>query len=133
MKRISTWLTSTVLALGAVGCIAEPAGSVVWGVNESDHDVVVTSALHTGSYVLPAHTWGKMFDSYASPSGDVSVFDGTCRLLAKVPLTEASETVHVPHDGDPTLTGRSPGVVPSGVYRAQGPGSGASFAPATCE
>jgi hypothetical protein len=118
---------------GATGCIAEPAGTQVWGVNESDHDVIVTWVLHGGTYVLPAHSWGKMFDTYALPSGEVRVYDTTCGHLATLPLTGPRHTVHIPPTGVLVMTGDSPGQVPLSVNRAPtGPGGNDSFAPTTC-
>ena len=128
-----TWLALAFLVLGTTGCISEAPGSQVWGVNESDHDVIVTSLHHGGTYVLPARTWGRMFDSYEPPSREIRVYDTTCRLLTTAPLTGALQTVHVPPTGGPVMTGEYPDEVPMSVDTMLGPGSDASFAPATCD
>jgi hypothetical protein len=124
-----------VMALAAVvsGCISEAAGSQVWGVNESDRDVIVTSALHGESFVLPAHVFGKLFDAYRAPDHDLLVFDTDCRLLATLPLRVPLETVHISPTGEPGLTGHDPGIVPPTVRRAPtGQGDGDAFEARSC-
>jgi len=98
------------------GCISEAAGTQVFGLNESDHDVIVFSSHHRlPSQVLPAHTWAKLFDDYANPSGEVTVFDRDCRLLATLPITRALETLRVGGQGEIELISLDPGPLPSGV------------------
>jgi hypothetical protein len=131
-RRIA--LTGIAFAAVTAGCvIGESPGSQVWAVNESDQDVVVTSQLHGGSYVLPSHTFGKMFDSYADPDDDILVFDDECHPLATLPLKVALETVHISVSGVPDLTGDDPGVVPAGVGRApRSPSGGDLFEARSC-
>ena len=64
-----------------VGCNAEPAGTRIFGLNESDRDVIVASSQHHGApRVLTAHTWGLLFDEpFELPSGEITVDDGECR------------------------------------------------------
>ena len=110
-------------------CIGEAAGTQVFGLNESDRDVIVASSHHRQpSVVLPAHTWAKLFDDYAPPSGEVTVFDRQCRLLVKLPLTRALETLRVGTQGEIELIGRSAGPLPSGVRQ----GDATTGAGATC-
>ena len=45
------------LSLALSGCIGEAPGTVVFGLNESDHDVIIASSHHASPpLVLPAHT-----------------------------------------------------------------------------
>ncbi len=64
-----------------VGCNAEPAGTRIFGLNESDRDVIVASSQHHGApRVLTAHTWGLLFDEpFELPSGEITVYDGECQ------------------------------------------------------
>ena len=127
-------LTGIALAAVMAGCvIGESPGSQVWAVNEWDQDVVVSSQLHGGSYVLPAHTYGKMFDSYGHPDNDILVFDDECHPLATLPLKVALETVHISVSGVPDLTRDSFGVAPASVARApRSPSGGDLFEPRSC-
>ena len=102
-------------------CIAEPAGTVVWGVNQSDSDVIVASSHHSnalGPLVLPAHTWGKLYDDHGKPTGALTLFDSKCGLLATLLLTRAMATVWIKPDGTVHFAVGDPGVVPTGVGRA---------------
>ena len=92
------------------GCIAESPGTVVFGINESDQDVVVASSHHrAGPFVLPAHTWGRLFDDYGDPSGEVTIFDVDCVVMAKQPLTRAIETLRITASGEIEFHGPHPG------------------------
>ena len=99
-------------------CIGEAAGTQVFGLNESDRDVIVASSHHQQpSFVLTAHTWAKLFDDYAKPSGEVTVFDPQCHLLARLPLTRALETLRIGTQGEIELIRRDAGPLPSGVHQ----------------
>jgi hypothetical protein len=102
-----------------LGCISEAPGTQVFGLNESDRDVIVASSHHGGPpLVLTAHTWGKLFDDYGDPSGDVTVFDLQCGVLAKLPLTRALDTLRIGPQGEIAFIGRGDNILPSGVRRA---------------
>jgi hypothetical protein len=112
---------AAVLALCSVlsGCISEPAGTRVFGLNESDRDVIVASSHHGGpALVLTAHTWGQLFDDYGHPSGEVTVFDPDCAVLARLPLTRALDTLRIGPQGEIAFIGRGDNILPSGVNRA---------------
>ena len=96
-------LTGVGLAAIVAGCFGEAPGSQVWGLNESDRDVVVASPLHGGSSVLPARTWSMMFNSYSDPDRQILVYDEDCRLLATLPLTTSSATVRIDPAREPEL------------------------------
>lgn len=99
-----------------LGCIAEAPGTLVIGLNESDRDVIVASSHHSSApLVLTAHTWGKLFDDYGPPSGEVTVFDLDCSVLATLTLTRAVDTLRIGPQGEIALTGGLDDVMPSGV------------------
>ncbi len=113
------WIAVVALSLALSGCIGEAPGTVVFGLNESDHDVIVASS-HHGSppLVLPAHTWGKLFDDYEEPDGEVTVFDLSCEVLARLPLTRPLDTLRIGPQNEIELIGRGQDVLPTGVDRA---------------
>jgi hypothetical protein len=114
-RRPAVHLIRFLVALGlcaaAAGCIQEAPGTVVAGVNESDRDVIVASSLHGRSLVLPARTRGKLFDSYSTPSGELTVFDEQCRALGTLPLTRTLDTLRIGPAGEIELTGSALKVV----------------------
>jgi len=112
------WLAVVLVALTLSGCIGEAPGTVVFGLNESDGDVVVASSHHGSALVLPAHTWGKLFDDYAEPDGEVTVYDSSCGVLAKLPLTRALDWLRIGQENEVELLGRGPDPLPPGVHRA---------------
>jgi hypothetical protein len=116
------------------GCISEAPGTVVWGINESDQDVIVASSHHGKSLMLPAHAWGKLFDNYSPPSGDLTIFDERCRALATLPLTRSSDTIHIGPADEIEMTGTGEIHAPSSVKRAPDSptGDGDFFAEASC-
>ena len=138
-RRRSARLLPCIVALGLsaaiAGCIiGEAPGTVVWGINESNQDVIVASSHHGKSLMLPAHTWGKLFDNYSPPSGDLSVFDAGCRALATLPLTRSSDTIHIGPADEIEMTGSGDIHAPSSVKRARDnpTGDGDFFAEASC-
>ena len=113
--------TAAVLALSSMlsGCMSEASGTQVFGLNESGRDVIVASSHHGGApLVLTAHTWGKLFDDYADPSGEVTVFDLDCGVLARLPLTRDFDTLRIGPQGEIVFIGRADDILPSGVHRA---------------
>ena len=117
-------LWAIALSFAVSGCIAEAPGTVVIGLNESDHDVIIASS-HHGSppVVLSAHTWGKLFDDYDEPDGEITVYDLTCDVLARLPLTRALDTLWLGPQNE-MLIDRGLGPLPSGVHRASADPSG---------
>ncbi len=113
------WLATVPLSLVLSGCMAEAPGTVVFGLNESDRDVVVASS-HHGSppLVLPAHTWGKLFDDYEEPDGELTVYDHSCDVLATLPLTREADTLRIGPQNEIELMGRWQDQLPTGVQRA---------------
>ena len=118
-------LLAIALSFAVSGCIAEAPGTVVFGLNESDHDVIIASS-HHGSppLVLPAHTWGKLFDDYDEPDGEITVYDVACDVLARLPLTRALDTLWLGPQDEIELIGREVDQLPSGVHRAPDDPSG---------
>jgi hypothetical protein len=117
------------------GCWGEAPGTQVFGLNESDRDVIVASSHHhVGPWVLTAHTWGRMFDDYADPTGEITVFDPQCRVLATLPLTRAYDTLRIGPQGEIGFIGRGVDLLPSGVQRAPNnpQGDGTFWAKADC-
>jgi hypothetical protein len=116
-------------------CISESAGTVVYGLNESDRDVIVASSHHrVAPRILTAHTWGRLFDDYGHPSGEITVFDLDCHPLATLPLTRAIDTLLIGRHEEVGFTGGLIGPVPSGVNGAppNANGDGTFWAEATC-
>lgn len=112
------WIAGVALSLPLSGCIGEAPGTVVFGLNESDHDVIIGSSHHRSTLVLPARTWGKLFDDYAEPSGEITVYDHTCGVLARLPLTRPHDTLRIGHQNEIELVGGGVNPLPSGVQRA---------------
>jgi hypothetical protein len=119
-----------------VGCNAEPAGTRIFGLNESDRDVIVASSQHHGSpRVLTPHTWGLLFDEpFELPSGEITVYDGECRQKASLPRTRAINTLHIGSNGDIEFLGQWEGPLPSGIHQAPAnpSGDGTLWREATC-
>ena len=116
-------------------CIAEPAGTVVLGLNESNRDVIVASSQHqVAPRVLTAHTWGRLFDDYRRPSGEITVFDTDCHPLATLPLTRAIDTLRIGPQNEIAFIGRGDNILPSGIHQAppNPNGGGTLWAEATC-
>jgi hypothetical protein len=119
------WLAAVQLSLVLSGCIAEAPGTVVFGLNESDRDVIVASSHHRSPpLVLPAHTWGKLFDDYEEPEGEITVYDLSCGVLATLPLTREADTLRIGPQDEVEFTGRGLDPLPSGVHRAPDDPSG---------
>ncbi len=113
------WIVVVVLSLALSGCIAEAPGTVVFGLNESDHDVIIASSHHASTpLILPAHTWGKLFDDYEEPNGEITVYDLTCGVLATFPLTRQLDTLRIGKQDEIELVGGRVSQLPSGVQRA---------------
>lgn len=129
------WIAGAALSLALSGCIGEAPGTVVFGLNESDHDVIIASSHHQSTpLVLPAHTWGKLFDDYAEPSGEITVYDLTCGVLAQLPLTHPHDTLRIGQQNEIELVGGGVNPLPSGVHRAPNDpnGNGAVWAERDC-
>ena len=123
-------LTGVGLAAIVAGCFGEAPGSQVWGLNESDRDVVVASPLHSGSSILPARTWSMMFNSYSDPDREILVYDADCKLLATLPLRTSSATVRIDPAGEPELVEGTMDI-PAGVTRDP-LDTGQTFEPKSC-
>ena len=123
------------IALAVSGCIVEAPGTMLFGLNESDRDVIVASS-HHGSppLVLPAHTWGKLFDDYDEPDGEITVYDVTCDVLAKLSLTRSPDTVRIGPHSEIELVGGGVDQLPQSVQRASDrpSGDGARWAEGNC-
>ena len=112
------WTAGVALSLPFSGCIGEAPGTVVFGLNESDHDVIIASSHHGSTLVLPDHTWGKMFDNYEEPNGEITVYDLTCGVLAQLPLTRSLDTLRIGQKIEIELLGHMVNQLPLGVQRA---------------
>jgi hypothetical protein len=87
--------------------------------NEWNQDVIVsTTSDPPDSRRLAARTWGTLFISWSDPSGDLTIFDDSCRPIASFPLTQSGQTLHIGPAGDIELTGMG-GMVPAGLVHAQ--------------
>ncbi len=134
-SRLVGCLAILVLSGLLSACISEPAGTVVYGLNESDRDFIVASSHHNvAPRVLTAHTWGRLFDDYGLPSGEITVYDTACHPLATLPLTRAIDTLRIGSEEEIAFIGRGADLLPSGVHRApDNPnGGGTTWAEATC-
>ena len=112
-------MAGVALSLALSGCIGEAPGTIVFGLNESDDDVIVASSHHRSTpLVLPAHTWGKLFDDYEEPSGEITVYDLTCGVLVTLPLTRPFDTLRIGQQNEIALVGGGVSQLPSGVQQA---------------
>ena len=123
-------LAGVALVAIVAGCMSEAAGSQVWGLNESDRDVVVASSVHGGSLIVPARSWSKIFDAYRDPGGDILVYDEDCRRVATLPLTTPLATVRIDPAGEAELVGEIVSI-PTGVVRDP-VAAGQTFEPKDC-
>ena len=89
-----------VLCLSAIGCSVDGGGYDVQALNEWDQDVIVAVTGNTPeSRRVPARTYGTLYGSWADPSGELTVFDASCRPIASFPL-RSDQTVHIGPAGD---------------------------------
>ena len=90
--------------------------------NEWDEDVIVRattlSSLH--SVRVPPSTWGNVFSAWDGPTGEIEVFDSSCRLLASFPFERSGPSVWVDPDGRVEFTDDD-GPLAEGVTRADAP------------
>ncbi|HEY7133270.1 MAG TPA: hypothetical protein VH440_13525 [Candidatus Limnocylindrales bacterium] len=121
------------LAALAVGCSDTGSeGHGVYGLNESDHDVIVQvpTTAGVGSYLLRARSSGTVSYSFNEQTGDIVVFGVDCRPIATLAWTRADVTVRIAADGTPTLTDVR--ALPSAIARMDHVDSGPSFSGRPC-
>ncbi|MCI0582229.1 MAG: hypothetical protein L0227_04915 [Chloroflexi bacterium] len=93
------------LAFFASACVSDGGGWILYGLNESDHDVFVRLTGGEGGAVrLPAKTWGNIFVRWGDPVGTIVVLDDSCGEINSWPAAKHGHTVVVTSGGDVALT-----------------------------
>lgn len=131
-SRLRRSALAVALTLTAVGC-SDGGGYTVMALNEWDQDVIVAvTSNQPESLRLPARTWGTLFISWSDPSGDLTVFDDSCRQVASLPFKQSGLTLHVGPAGDIELTVGEDWKVPAGIEHGQRDGGDGRFLVARC-
>jgi hypothetical protein len=124
--RVVRLAALAVIVLLSVACSdSQGEGHGVYGLNESDHAVVLRiQTSGGGSFLLPARSYGTVSVGFDPRKGDILVFDVDCRLIATLAWTKADVTVRIAPEGTVGFTDQR--TLPPGIQRvdiAGGPSS----------
>jgi hypothetical protein len=84
------------------GCTTDQAGHGWNAINDADHDVIVSVSTDQELTIrLPAHVRAGLSWGWSTPGQGwgLTVYDASCRVLAKIPSTIARQTLYIGVDG----------------------------------
>jgi hypothetical protein len=116
-QRTVRFAAAALTVLLAVGCSdSQGEGHGVYGLNESDHAVVLrVQTSGGGAFLLPARSYGTVSVGFDPRKGDIVVFDVDCRPIATLAWTKADVTVRIAPDGTVGFTDQR--TLPPGIRR----------------